>query len=152
MDTIDRSLISLTMTLTQTARAFVTAANKVAADFDLSHATAWPILMISRLGDNVRPGMIADALGLEAPSLVRVIDQLVESELIERHDDPNDRRAKILTLTKAGRERVAQLEAALLPFRRGLFDNIPRADIEACLRTLEAVKANTTQPHPSSVS
>jgi MarR family transcriptional regulator for hemolysin len=141
----DRLLLNVTMTLTHASRAYIAAANKVAGGFDLSHATAWPILMISRLGDNVRPGVIADALGLEAPSLVRVIDQLVEAQLVERHDDPNDRRAKILSLTTEGHARAAQLEAALLPFRRALFADIPAADIDACLRTLQAIKTNTTQ-------
>ena len=136
-------MLQLTMTLTQASRAYISAANKVAGSFDLSHATAWPILIISRQKGSVRPGMIADALGLEAPSLVRVIDQLVDAELVERHDDPNDRRARILRLTPAGEARAAQLEAALLPFRRSLFDNIPQADIDACLRTLQAIKTKT---------
>lgn len=149
MHALDRSLLNVTMTLTQTSRAYISAANKVAGSFDLSHATAWPILMISRLGDNVRPGMVAEALSLEPASLVRVIDQLVDAELVERHDDPNDRRAKILRLTQAGQGRAAQLEAVLLPFRRNLFANIPQADIDACLRTLLAIKANTT---PTSTS
>jgi MarR family transcriptional regulator for hemolysin len=143
MRPLDRLLMNVTMTLTQASRAYISSANKVAGGFDLSHATAWPILMISRLGDNVRPGMIAEALGLEAASLVRVIDQLVDAQLVDRHDDPNDRRAKILRLTTTGRARAAQLEEALLPFRRALFEDIPQSDIEACLRTLQAIKANT---------
>jgi MarR family transcriptional regulator for hemolysin len=143
MRPLDRLLMNVTMTLTQASRAYISSANKVASGFDLSHATAWPILMISRLGDNVRPGMIAEALGLEAASLVRVIDQLVDAQLVDRHDDPNDRRAKILRLTATGQARAAQLEEALLPFRRNLFNNIPQSDIDACLRTLQAIKANT---------
>ncbi len=147
MDPSDRLLLSVTMTLTQAARAYISAANKVAGSFDLSHATAWPILLISRIGNGVRPGVIAEALSLEAASLVRVIDQLVESGLVVRTDDPNDRRAKILSLTAAGQSRATQLESTLIPFRRAMFAHIPQADIDACLRTIQAIKANATQDY-----
>jgi MarR family transcriptional regulator for hemolysin len=108
----------------------------MAGAFDLSHATAWPIVMIGRLGDGVRPGTVANALGLEPPSLVRVIEQLVVAKLVERRDDPGDRRAKTLHLTASGRRSAARLEAALSPFRRQLFANIDAADIAACARVL----------------
>lgn len=139
MKNLDQLLMSLTMALTQSAREYISAANKVAGSFDLSHATAWPVLMIGRMGDGVRPGAVADALGLEPPSLVRVIDQLVETGLVERHDDPIDRRAKALHLTAAGRQCAERLEKALIPFRRNLFKNVAPADIEACVRVLTTV-------------
>jgi MarR family transcriptional regulator for hemolysin len=137
----DEALMGLTMTLTHVARAYKAAADKMAASFGLSHATAWPIVMIGRLGDGVRPGTVADALGLEPPSLVRVIDQLVESGLIERHDDPADRRAKTLHLSAKGRTCASGLEKALIPFRRQLFGNLDPADIAACERVLSSLDA-----------
>jgi MarR family transcriptional regulator for hemolysin len=139
MPNIDQTLMNLTMSLTQAARAYKSAADKVAADFDLSQATAWPVLMIGRLGDGVRPGAVADALGLEPSSLVRVIDQLIESGLVERYEDASDRRARTLHLTAKGRRCAAQLEKALVPFRRRLFEGIPRADIEACARVFDVL-------------
>jgi MarR family transcriptional regulator for hemolysin len=139
MPNIDQTLMNLTMSLTQAARAYKSAADKVAADFDLSQATAWPVLMIGRLGDGVRPGTVADALGLEPSSLVRVIDQLIESGLVERYEDASDRRARTLHLTAKGRRCAAQLEKALVPFRRRLFEGIPRADIEACARVFDVL-------------
>jgi MarR family transcriptional regulator for hemolysin len=145
MKNFDQLLMSLTMALTHGARAYVSAANKMAGSFDLSHATAWPVLMVGRMGDGVRPGAVADALGLEPPSLVRVIDQLVEAGLIERHDDPSDRRAKTLHLTAAGRQCAARLEKALIPFRRKLFENVDPADIEACVRVLTALDVSIAQ-------
>src|SRR2546425_638643 len=88
----------------------------------MSGATAMPN------AGGVRPGAIADALGLEPPSLVRVIDQLVEAGLVERHDDVSDRRAKTLHLTAAGRQCATRLETALIPFRRNLFESIDKSD------------------------
>jgi MarR family transcriptional regulator for hemolysin len=136
MTAYDKTLMSLTHTLIHVARAYKSAADALTADFELSHASAWPVLMISRLGDGVRPGQVADAVGIEPPSLVRIIDQLVAAGLVLRQDDPSDRRAKTLTLTSAGKTIAERLEKALAPFRRDLVTGMPQADIETTVRVL----------------
>src|SRR4051794_28760800 len=118
METLDQPLMNLTATLTLTSRLYKAAVDRVGADYGLSHATGLPVLVIGRLGDGVRPGVLAEALGLEASSLVRVIDHLIESGLLARREDPQDRRAKILELTEEGRQSAALMEQALIPFRR----------------------------------
>jgi MarR family transcriptional regulator for hemolysin len=133
----DQTLSSLTAALTLSSRVYRAAADKVAADYGLSQATGLPVLVISRFGENgVRPGVLAETLSLEASSLVRIVDHLIESGLLERHDDPNDRRAKILRLTEEGGKTADLMDQALRPFRRKLFGAFEPADVEACLRVL----------------
>ncbi|TWI69997.1 MarR family transcriptional regulator for hemolysin [Pseudoduganella lurida] len=141
MSNVDKTLMSLTHTLLHVSRAYKAAADRMASDFELSHASAWPVLMIGRLGDGARPGAVADAVGVEAPSLVRIIDQLVASGLVLRQDDPSDRRAKTLHLSAEGKQCAARLEKALVPFRRELFGDMPLADLEACVRVLTRLDA-----------
>ena len=136
MSSYDKTLMSLTHTLIHVARSYKSAADTLTADFELSHASAWPLLMISRLGDRVRPSQVADAVGIEPPSLVRIIDQLVAAGLVLRQDDASDRRARILALTPEGTHMAARLEKALIPFRRELFKDMPQADVEAAVRVL----------------
>lgn len=139
MDEFDHTLMAITMSLTRVARAYRAAADTLAADFNLSQASAWPVIMISRMGDGVRPGVIAERLHIEPPSLVRIIDHLIDAGLLERREDANDRRAKLLFLTAEGRKRAQQLEAALIPFRRQLFSQIDKNDIAAIKRVLDAL-------------
>ena len=147
MDAFDQTLIQLTATLTHASRAYKSMADKVASQYSLSQATALPVLILSRLDqDGVRPGVLAEALGLEPSSLVRVVDLLIESGLIERRDDPQDRRARILQLTQDGKTRAAQMEEALIPFRRSVFEGVDPADIDACLRVLTHVQAQIGKP------
>ena len=142
MSVSDQTLGSLTAALTYASRAYRAAADKIAADYGLSQATGLPVLVISRFGeDGVRPGVLAVALGLEASSLVRVVDQLIGAKLVERHEDPNDRRARILRLTEDGRQVAEQMDQALRPFRRKLFGAFEPADVEACLRVLSGLPA-----------
>lgn len=136
----DQTLSSLTAALTHASRAYRAAADKVAADYGLSQATGLPVLVISRFGENgVRPGVLAETLSLEASSLVRVVDHLIESGLVERHEDPHDRRAKILRLTDGGRQTAERMDQALRPFRRKLFGAFEPADVDACLRVLSGL-------------
>jgi MarR family transcriptional regulator for hemolysin len=136
MDPFDQTLLQLTATLAVTSRAYKSAVDKVAADYGLSQATGLPVLLIGRQGGGVRPGVLADAIGLEPSSLVRLVDHLIESGLLERRDDPQDRRAKILELTAEGKNTAELMEQALIPFRRELFSGFEPADVEACLRVL----------------
>jgi MarR family transcriptional regulator for hemolysin len=144
----DQTLSSLTAALTHASRAYRAAADKVAADYGLSQATGLPVLVISRFGENgVRPGVLAETLSMEASSLVRVVDHLIESGLLERHEDPNDRRAKILRLTSEGEKTAELMDRALRPFRRKLFGAFEPSDVEACLHVLSGlpeVIANAT--------
>jgi MarR family transcriptional regulator for hemolysin len=150
MNPFDQTLIQLTATLTQASRAYKSMADKVASQFSLSQATALPVLILGRLDqDGVRPGVLADALGLEPSSLVRVVDLLIENGLVERRDDPQDRRAKLLQLTQDGKTRAAQMEEALLPFRRSVFEGVSSSDIDACLRVLTHVQAQIGKPEPA---
>ena len=147
MDSFDQTLMQLTATLTQASRAYKSMADKVASQYSLSQATALPVLILGRLGqDGVRPGVLAEALGLEASSLVRVVDLLIENGLIERHEDPQDRRAKLLQLTADGKTRAQQMEEALIPFRRNVFSDFTEADIATCLRVLTGIQAQIGKP------
>jgi MarR family transcriptional regulator for hemolysin len=138
----DQTLSSLTAALTHASRAYRAAADKVGAAYGLSQATGLPVLVISRFGEaGVRPGILAETLSLEPSSLVRVVDQLIEARLLERHEDPHDRRARILRLTAEGEKTAQRMDQALTPFRRKLFGDFDPADIDACLRVLAGLPA-----------
>lgn len=137
----DQTLMTLASALPQVARAYRSAVDKVAAEYGLSQATGLPVLFLSRMGDGVRPGTLADRLGIEASTLVRVTDQLIESGLVERRDDVLDRRAKTLHLTAEGVCRARKMEQALIPFRRQLFAGIAEEDVHACLRVFNRLNA-----------
>ncbi|MCM1512511.1 MAG: MarR family transcriptional regulator [Oxalobacter formigenes] len=137
----DRIRMLFTTSLSQTSRAYASVANKIAATYGLSQATAWPAVMIGRMGNHVRPGELAENIGLDPSSLVRVVDQLVQAGIVKRLEDPQDRRAKILHLTEEGKKIIAQVEKALIAFRTELLRDVPVEDIRICVRVLGALRA-----------
>ena len=66
------------------ARTWRRESDQALSDHGLSYATAIPLLLLSRQGENVRQGVLADELGVEGPSLVRLIDLLQAEGLVER--------------------------------------------------------------------
>ncbi len=138
----DRSLMELMITMTQVSRSYKAACDRVAAQYGLTQAVAWPIVAISRMGEGARPSVIADAVGIEPSSVVRLIDQLADSGLIERREDTNDRRAKLLYLTDEGRKKVKQIETALIPLRRQLLEGLSNEELDTCMHVFKTLGAS----------
>ncbi|EXF91618.1 MarR family transcriptional regulator [Pseudomonas fluorescens HK44] len=114
-------------------------------NYGISEACAVPLLMIGRLGEGVRQVTVAQAAGMESPSLVRLLDQLCQAGYVCRGEDPLDRRAKCLNLTDTGRELVQAVEAELVRLRRVVLEGIDPADLEAALRVIRAFEAAEQQ-------
>jgi MarR family transcriptional regulator for hemolysin len=107
----------------------------------LTDATWRPLLHLQILGDGVHQKDLAASIGIEGPSLVRLLDTLVTKGLILRSEDVTDRRAKKLYLTTEGellvaqiRETVANLENEIL----GPFGDTEIAQLGQFILDLEA--------------
>ena len=136
----ESALMAVAIALPVLQRAYRAAADKAVAHLGMSQALAWPLVMIGRQGGGMRQGVLADRLGIEAPSLVRSLDHLVEAGFVERHEDAMDRRAKTLHLTDAGAAACAQIETALFALRATLYDGVADADVAACLRVFAVLE------------
>ncbi|MBS7546184.1 MarR family winged helix-turn-helix transcriptional regulator [Ancylobacter oerskovii] len=129
---------SLTAQLLQAGRQWRRIAERELVSLGISEACAAPLLWTGRLGGGVRQVTLAAYVGIEGPSLVRLLDQLAASDLIERRDDPTDRRAKTIWLTEAGERLAARIEEVLVDVRGQVLAGIDPADLEAALRVLKA--------------
>jgi MarR family transcriptional regulator for hemolysin len=109
------------------------------ADSGFSQAMALPLLVLAR-GDHVRQGAIAEELGLEGPSLVRIMDLLVAEKLVTRKEDATDRRAKILSLTEKGRQRALEIERIVDGLRKQFLAEVSEAELTATVQILETME------------
>ena len=108
--------------------------------FGLTEATWRPLVYVRRLGDGVRQKELATALSIEGPSLVRLLDNLERRGLIERREDENDRRARGIHLTRAGRERAVKAARVGSEIQARLLAKVPAAELEACVRVLADIE------------
>ena len=62
--------------------------------------------------DPLRPGELANRLGVEASHVTRTVQQLQKSGYVTRVPDPDDRRAQRIQLTEAGQQAIDRVRAA----------------------------------------
>ncbi len=62
---------------------------------------------------------LGEALRIQRPNVVTIIDQLEARDLVQRGNVPGDRRSYALTLTQAGRRLLADAEIAHAEYVRG---------------------------------
>lgn len=131
--------------VTHVARYWRRAIDQTLAEYGLSQATALPLLVLSRRGADARQGVIAEELGLEGPSLVRIVELLVAENLVTRREDSSDRRAKLLTLTERGQERAQEAEAAVEKMRERALANVDAAELALTIRVLSKIEQSLLQ-------
>src|SRR4051812_38297919 len=132
---------SFGLRLVRAARLWRREANEALARYELSEATVLPLLLLDHLGCGVRQRALAEELGIEGPSLVRLLDQPEAAGLVERRGDATDRRAKTLNLTEAGRRVLVRARAVLAAARGRLLAGAGVEDIAACGRPLAEIEA-----------
>lgn len=86
----------------------------------------------------ISPSAVAGILGVPKANVTGVIDRLVKKGIVNRKENPKDRRSYILTMTAKGEERVAQLKQTKFGGMTDLLIKIPE---EALLGFANALKA-----------
>jgi MarR family transcriptional regulator for hemolysin len=96
----------------------------------ISSGCIGPLLLIGRSGGGLRQIHLAQQLGIESPSLVRLLDKLAVLGLVRREADAQDRRANQLWLTESGQLLHEQLEQDLTELRQDVFGPMSQAELE----------------------
>ncbi|MHB8271955.1 MarR family winged helix-turn-helix transcriptional regulator [Bradyrhizobium sp.] len=104
----------------------------------------WQVLAYLANNQGINQSGLADLLEIEPVTLGRIIDRLEARGFIERHPHPSDRRAWLLHLTSAAHPKLSQLRRLGNVTRGEALADIPEADTEHLLKTLQALKANLT--------
>jgi MarR family transcriptional regulator for hemolysin len=120
--------------ITRLARIWRRLSDQALSDHGLSYATAIPLLVL------------ADELGIEGPSLVRLIDLLQSEGLVERREDPTDRRAKTLHLTAAGDAKVEETNRVLRRVRASMLKDIGSEELAVTFETLQRIEQRASRP------
>lgn len=109
-------------------------------------AEEWAVLLILWKKGDQTPGEIADMTFRDRTTVTRLIDGMVKKQLVNRENDPVDRRRSILRVGAIGRA----LEKDLVPIARAFIAEslvgISPDDIQTTVRTLKKMTENLL-PH-----
>lgn len=140
------------LALHNTARAWRQALDRRLKHLGIGQAAWLTIAAVARANKPLSQTDLANCLGVEAPTVVSMIDRLVKADLVRREPSEVDRRIKYIVLTDAGRDMFAQVRAEAERFRKELLQGADKAQLQTMAELLEAlhVKADADrQPDPS---
>ena len=101
----------------------------------------WMALLHVSRNDGISHRELAERLGIEAPTLVRLIDRMEGEGLLKRCASETDRRVKHLHLSEAGRKEVQRIHDSAADLRRELLSGLSDAEINATLNILQSIRA-----------
>jgi len=78
-------------------------------------------------------------MGIEGPSLVRLLDNLSAKNLIVRKTDKEDRRSKSIHLSTSAHALFEELDRLALEARQELLGDISASDLQTCIQVFEKI-------------
>jgi MarR family transcriptional regulator for hemolysin len=105
---------------------------------DLSVAQLKVVMTIAHAGGAMTVSRMADLLGVRQPTASHLIERLVQGRLVERAEDPEDRRRTLVHLTPAGEQLVGRL-LGFAELLRGWMSALVDSDLLALRQGLAAL-------------
>lgn len=100
----------------------------------------WLVLLHLSRDNGLIQKELATRVGIEAPTLVGLLDRMAEDGWVTRRESSDDRRSKTVHLTPKAQEAIKQIRATGAQLRRELLAGVPAKDVERCAYVLEHIK------------
>ncbi|MGH8516071.1 MAG: MarR family winged helix-turn-helix transcriptional regulator [Panacagrimonas sp.] len=100
-----------------------------------------PLLLLNDAQGPMTQVQLARALGLESPTVVRLLDRLTDKGWILRRNCPGDRRAYHVELTDSARHLCADIEKVLTRLRAAVLADFSKAELEQAVDLMERMQA-----------
>ena len=91
----------------------------------------------------IRMTSLAQLLNVSLPQITALTNGLLEAHRVEQRIDPKDRRSRSLYATKKGRQLIEQVEQSMRGAMREWLADIPRAQLEIYMRTIQQLASDT---------
>ncbi len=134
------------MQLAWLSRAWRAELDRRLAGLGLSQAR-WLVLMhLNRFPEMPTQRELAKSVGVEGPTLARLLDSLEAQGLVRRVGVPEDRRAKKIALEDKARPLIEKIETISRQVREDSFAGIDEEDIRRCQQVHARILANLEKP------
>jgi DNA-binding MarR family transcriptional regulator len=118
------------------AREFLLTAIQALGQSDLTLLQLGTLLLLED-GEERTVGALSEQIGRSLSATSRLVEQLVKRELLRRQEDPNDRRARRVTLSPGGRKFLLTMMRRRAEAELKLVEALAPEDQRTVLRALE---------------
>ncbi len=130
------------MQLAQMSRGWRAELDRRLAGLGLSQARWLVLLHLARFVEAPTQRELAQSVGVEGPTLARLLDSLETQGLVQRLAVAEDRRAKKILLCDTARPLIEQIETIANALRQELFEGVDEEEIKLCMRVHSRILAN----------
>lgn len=102
----------------------------------------WSILKNLKQHADLSQKELAEYCGKDQPTLTRIVDLLVQKNLVERRANPADRRSFVVHLTPEGEQKIKALAGPVGEIRMRAWKNLDDADFDHLKRILNTIYDN----------
>ena len=106
---------------------------------ELSPSMTAALATIERHGP-LAPSRLAELERIKRPTVTRVLQRLEEEGLVERSDDPNDRRSAVVCVTREGAALLKKLRSRKNAYLAKRLRDLPDDDVKALERAAEVLE------------
>ncbi|PWY54406.1 MarR family transcriptional regulator [Legionella qingyii] len=135
------------MVLYETAAAWRNLLDKRLKPLGLSQAKWRALVFLSIETSPLTQIQLAKKLGLEAPTVVGLIDRLAKEGWVIRQDATHDRRVKVICLTEKATLTLGQIRNTADELSKELLASLTEAELKACIATLEKIKKTAEESY-----
>lgn len=139
-------LSKLAAAMHRAGHAWREAINRALTPFALSHLQ-WAVLELVSASPGLRQTELARQIGIEGPSLVRVLDGLESARWVERRPCSDDRRAKRLFLTEQSKTRLNEVRDVLSGLHATAIASMDAGKREKLVELIEEMSSNLLAKH-----
>jgi MarR family transcriptional regulator for hemolysin len=107
----------------------------------VSHSQWRVVLELSRSPTPMTQTALAAELGVESPTMVRLLDRLASKGWLAREACPEDRRARLVRLTPRAQRLARELEDVVGEVRRELLGDLDVAELAGSIAALSKIEA-----------
>lgn len=133
--------------LAKLSRAWRAELDKRLQRLNLSQARWLVLIHLARFKEAPTQSELAAEVGVEGPTLARLLTALQNEGLIIRRAAEYDRRAKHIFLTELAEQRIEQIEVIAQELRKQVFAGISAEQLELCQQLHQAMLVNIESVH-----
>ena len=127
--------------LRRTTGAAMPEITKLLEPYGLRRSTFSALTIIEEF-PRINQSQLSEALSIEPPNLVAIINELENAGLVERRPTPNDRRTYALQITKSGVSLLVKAQCTLKVYETNLTAGLTEAEISTLHRILGLIEKN----------
>lgn len=128
--------------LAQVSRAWRSELDRRLAYLGLSQARWLVLLHLSRFQEQPTQRQLAESVGVEGPTLARLLDSLEQMKLVQRLTVAEDRRAKKIALTDQAKTLITKIEDIAAELRSQVLQGISEEEQQICQSVHTRILAN----------